>query len=137
VTAPAQVLPTTLCAGAREGRPVAWASRVRPRPCCAGSFEGAVANLWEGSWLNPRNGQRELNAALGRPGPHHRDDPGMSLPVGQRYRAVVRVSDVTRGAVPAAVGLPGLLVKVLDMDHKPGSGASQELSLSVNLNSCR
>ena len=93
MTAPAQVLPTTLGTCAREGRPVAWADRGRGSPCCTGCLR------WRGSQsVGSFVAEPHARAAgtQSRPGPHHRGDPGMRLPAGQRYQAVVHGSNITR-----------------------------------------
>ena len=64
MTAPAQVLPTTLGTCAREGRPWPGPTVDEGRLAVQAAFDGAVANLWEASWLNPTQGQRELKADL-------------------------------------------------------------------------
>ena len=93
MTAPAQVLPTTLGTCAREGRPWPGPTVDEGRLAVQAAFDGAVANLWEASWLNPT---QRAAGTQSRPGPHHRGDPGMRLPAGQRYQAVVHGSNITR-----------------------------------------
>lgn len=97
----------------RFGGPVADACELLLRP---GLYDGGYLNTWLGGKLAECGVRTWSDLVIGPD-----DDPGQSLPPGQNYRAVVHVSDISRGTLARlpwdyddCYGLPAVSQPVVD-----------------------